>query len=68
MKNLLQIEKPDKKPESGVPVYVNPHPMKNEMADAKLDITVRPGGNYTLSLESKKKQEVIDAEKALAQK
>ena len=42
--------------------------MKNEMADAKLDITVRPGGNYTLSLESKKKQEAIDAEKALAQK
>ena len=47
---------------------MNPKLLKNEMADAKLDITVRPGGNYTLSLESKKKQEAIDAEKALAQK
>ncbi len=48
--------------------FENPKVMKNEMADAKLDITVRPGGNYTLSLESKKKQEAVDAEKALAQK
>jgi hypothetical protein len=68
VKNLLQIEKPDKKPVNGVPVTVEPHKMKNEMADAHLDITVRPGGNYTLSLESKKKQEATDAEKALAQK